>query len=67
MKTIKVMGIIELVMAGLTLLVATTNNDIYNYTAITGWAYLLAGYSIAFGIVAIVQSKKCSCKNIKPE
>jgi len=57
MKTLKVMGIVGLIIAVLSWLCMATFTE-SDVQAALGWGYINILYSIAFSIVAIVQSKK---------
>lgn len=54
----KAMSIITLVVSAITLLGAYNWNNVEEYEAAIGWAMILSLWSIAFGIVTLVKSKK---------
>ena len=57
MKTIKIMGIIGLIFAGISWLVISTCS-VYNFQTGLDWGIVVAMYLLAYSIVGIVQSKK---------
>jgi len=58
MKTLKIMGIIGLVWAGLCFLGLAANDNPFTYEAGIGWGVWAVIYSIAYSIVGIVQSNR---------
>jgi hypothetical protein len=58
MKTVKVMSIIGLVMAVLTLICLLAFDNSYSYESAIGWGIILVFWTIAQSIVGIVQSKQ---------
>ncbi len=60
MKTLKIMSIIGLVLAGISLMVvfAFDTAIVDEADAIAGWLFILSLWSIAQSIVSIVKSKK---------
>jgi len=58
MKTLKVMGIVGIVLAVITFICLAMYNNRYEYTTAIGWAVYSVLYLIAYCIVGIVQSHK---------
>ena len=58
MKTLKIMGIIGIVLASFSFIFLCVFNNIVDYTAGIGWGMYAALYLLAFGIVGVVQAKK---------
>lgn len=58
MKTLKVMGIVGLVLSVFAFFCAGYLINIGNYYSASGWGMLVIFYSVAYSIVGIVQSGK---------
>jgi len=57
-KTLKVMSIIGIVLASISLICAISFNNLYDYEAAIGWGMYSSLYLLAFGIVGLVQYKR---------
>ena len=58
MKTLKIMGIIGIVLAVFSFICAVGFNNSIDYPAAIGWGMYSSIYLLALGIVGVVQSKK---------
>jgi len=58
MKTLKIMSIIALCVAGISVVCLVAWNNPIDYEAGIGWGIIASLYLIAFGIVALLHSTK---------
>ena len=58
MKTLKIMGIIGLVLAGFSYICIVVFNNPVDYESGLGWGIIAVFYLIALSIVCLVQCKK---------
>ena len=58
MKTLRVMGIIGLVMSAIAFICMVAWDNQYDYESAIGWGVIAIFYLIAYSIVGIVQSKQ---------
>ena len=62
MKTVKVMGIIGIVMSIFSLFCLAGWNNPYDYESAIGWGIIIALYALAYSIVGVVQGSKKKSK-----
>lgn len=58
MKTLKVMSIVGIVIAGLSYLCIVVFSNAVDYEAASGWGIIAGAYLLAFSIVVLVKNKK---------
>lgn len=65
MKTLRVMGVIGIILSALSFMCLVAYNNIYDYEVAVGWGVYSTLYLLAYSIVGFVQAKKNENENEK--